>query len=61
MQEDKFYDKIIEDINSFDKVIYDLEQMEKNAPNARIRTLAIMAKTNLQNVLEVSYRLKKDE
>lgn len=59
MEEQTFYNRIIENKGTYDKVIYDLELMIKNAPNPRVRTQAEFAKTYLLQVQAICDALKK--
>lgn len=59
MEQKNFYDRIIEDKATYDKVVYDLEKMIQDAPNPRIRTQAELAKTYLIQVQQICEALKK--
>lgn len=59
MEDNTFYNRIIGDKGLFDKVIYDLELMIKDAPNPRVRTQAEFAKTYLVQVQVICEALKK--
>lgn len=59
MEEQTFYNRIIENKGTYDKVIYDLELMIKNAPNPRVRTQAEFAKTYLLQVQAICDALQK--
>lgn len=59
MEEQTFYNRIIDNKGTYDKVIYDLELMIKNAPNPRVRTQAEFAKTYLLQVQAICEALQK--
>lgn len=59
MESKKFYDVVLEDVMAFDKVLFDLEQMSANAPNARIRTVADTAILHIKLAQEISLALQK--
>lgn len=61
MDSKSFYDRIIEDVATFDKIMFDLEKMSKEAPNARIRTVADTAIANLKFAQEICKALKDAE
>lgn len=58
MEEQTFYNRIIENKGIYDKVIYDLELMINNAPNPRVRTQAEFAKTYLVQVQAICEAIK---
>lgn len=58
MDDKSFYNRILEDSSTYDKVLYDLDLMIVNAPNARIRTQAELAKTYLVQVQQICVALK---
>lgn len=59
MDDKSFYNRILNDKGTYDKVIYDLDLMITNAPNPRIRTQAELAKTYLVQVQQICEALKK--
>lgn len=59
MEGQTFYNRIIEDKSTFDKVIYDLELMMNSAPNPRTRTQAELAKNYIVQVQLICEALKK--
>ncbi len=59
MEHKAFYNRILEDKDAFDRVIYDLEMMIHEAPNARTRTQAELAKNQLIQVQLISDAIKK--
>lgn len=59
MDNENFYNRIINDKSTYDKVVYDLEKMIEHAPNPRIRTQAELAKTYLIQVQQICEALKK--
>lgn len=59
MAQQNFYDRIIDDKATYDKVVYDLEKMIQDAPNPRIRTQAELARTYLIQVQQICDALKK--
>ena len=61
MDSKSFYDRIIEDVATFDKIMFDLEKMSNEAPNARIRTVADTAIANLKFAQEICKALKDAE
>lgn len=50
MDQKAFYNRMHENREAFEKVIYELEQMIDQAPNARTRTQAELAKNQLIQV-----------
>ncbi len=58
MDSKTFYDRILEDVATFDKIIFDLEKMSQEAPNARIRTVSDTAIANLKFAQEICKALK---
>lgn len=58
MDDKTFYNRIIDDKATFDRVIYDLELMVSGAPNPRIRTQAEFAKNYLVQVQLICDALK---
>ncbi|AZU98287.1 hypothetical protein SEPL_084 [Salmonella phage SE_PL] len=50
MEQKAFYNRMYENREAFEKVIYELEQMIDQAPNARTRTQAELAKNQLIQV-----------
>jgi hypothetical protein len=58
MDDKTFYDRILEDVSAFDKIIYDLEKMSKEAPYPRTRSVADTAIANLKFVQEICKALK---
>lgn len=60
MDSKKFYDSILDDTASFDKVIYELERMSAESPNARIRTVADRGIYDLKLALEICQALRAD-
>lgn len=61
MDSKTFYDRILEDTGTFDKMMYDLEKMSKEAPNPRIRTVADRAIADLSLALEICKAMKAQE
>lgn len=59
MQEKTFYDRIIEDEQLFDKVIYDVEYFINNAPTAKARQLGQMVKQGLTEIKAISNHCSK--
>lgn len=59
MSSPTFYNRIIDDKATFEKTIYDLELMIKEAPNARTRTQAELAKNYLVQVQQICDAMKK--
>lgn len=59
MESKTFYDRILEDVTTFDKIMYDLEKMSQEAPNARIRTVADTAIANLKLAQQICAALKE--
>lgn len=58
MEDKTFYNRIIEDKATFDRVIFDLELMIQGAPNPRTRTQAELAKNYLVQVQLICDALK---
>lgn len=58
MESKTFYDVVLSDIDVFDKIIYDLQRMSNEAPNARIRTVADTAIANIRLSQEICKALK---
>lgn len=58
MDSQKFYERILADVSTFDKIIFDLEKMSQEAPNARIRTVSDTAIANLKFAQEICKALK---
>lgn len=58
MDSQKFYERILEDVATFDRIIFDLEKMSQEAPNARIRTVSDTAIANLKFAQEICKALK---
>jgi len=61
MSDKKYYDALIDDTKTYDKVVVDLEALIKNAPNARIRTVAELALYNINLSIEICKELKKHD
>lgn len=61
MESKTFYNMILDDVMAFDKVLYDLELMSKNAPNPRIRTVADVAIANVKLAREISQALNDSQ
>lgn len=61
MDSKKFYDSILDDTASFDKVIYEMERMSAEAPNPRIRTVADRAIYDLKLAMEICQALRAEE
>ena len=59
MDSKSFYDRILEDVSTFDKIMFDLEKMSQEAPNARIRTVADTAMVHLKLAQEICQALKQ--
>lgn len=59
MEDKKYYDAILDDTGTFDKLIVHMENMIKNAPNARTRTQAERALYDVNLVLAICEELKK--
>ncbi len=59
MDNKTFYDTILEDVSTFDKIIFDLEKMSKEAPNARVRTVADVALANIRLSQEICKAFKE--
>lgn len=59
MEQKPFYDRIQESEDAFNKVIYELEQMIAQAPNARTRSQAELAKNQLIQVQEIAKAFRK--
>ncbi|EBS4516413.1 hypothetical protein DQT32_03150 [Salmonella enterica subsp. enterica serovar Braenderup] len=59
MDSKTFYDRILEDVSTFDKIMYDLEKMSQEAPNARIRTVADTAIANLKLAQQICAALQE--
>lgn len=59
MDDKSFYNRILEDKGTYDKVMYDLDLMIANAPNPRVRTQGELAKTYLIQVQQICEALKK--
>lgn len=61
MDSKSFYDRILEDVATFDKIIYDLEKMAQEAPYPRTRSVADATLTNLKFIQEICQALKDGE
>jgi hypothetical protein len=61
MEGKTFYNRILEDVGAFDKIIYDLEKMSQEAPYPRTRSVADTAIANLKFVQEICKALKAEE
>ena len=59
MEQKPFYDRFTESQDAFTKVIYELEQMIAQAPNARTRSQAELAKNQLIQVQQIAEVYKK--
>lgn len=53
MQHKPYYNSITDSKMDFDKVLLELEKMSKEAPNARIRTVADSATAQLKLVMDI--------
>lgn len=59
MEHKPFYDRMHESEDAFNKVIFELEQMIAQAPNARTRSQAELAKNQLIQVQEIAKAFRK--
>lgn len=59
MDNKTFYDRILDDKETFDRAVYNLEIMIQEAPNARTRTQAELAKNYLVQVQLICDAIKK--
>ena len=59
MEKKPFYDRFKESEDAFNKVIYELEQMIDQAPNARTRSQAELAKNQLIQVQLIAQAFSK--
>lgn len=59
MEQKPFYDRFIESQDAFTKVIYELEHMIAQAPNARTRSQAELAKNQLIQVQQIAEVYRK--
>ena len=61
MDDKTFYSTINSDKAAFDKVLYDLEKMAKDAPYPRTRTAALTAIQNLNLIREICLAFEENE
>lgn len=59
MEQKPFYDRMHESQDAFNKVIYELELMINQAPNARTRSQAELAKNQLIQVQCIAEAFRK--
>lgn len=59
MESRKYYNEILEDITTIDKMVVHLENMIKEAPNARTRSLAEATLGNINLIIAICEELKK--
>lgn len=60
MSKESYYDRIVNDKTTYDKVIADLQLMEKDGANARLRTEAMKTRMAVQRVIEICEYIKKN-
>ncbi len=59
MESRKYYNEILDDTSTIDKMIVHLESMIKEAPNARTRSLAESTLSNVNLIIAICEELKK--
>ena len=59
MDGQKYYNEILNDTSTFDKLVVHMENMIKNAPNARIRTQAERTLQDVNLILAICEELNK--
>lgn len=61
MDSKPYYNSITENKAAFDKVRFELEKMSKEAPNARIRTVADTSLAQLKLVMDICQHVSDAE
>lgn len=59
MESRKYYNEILDDTSTIDKMVVHLENMIKEAPNARTRSLAEATLGNINLIIAICEELKK--
>lgn len=59
MESRKYYNEILDDTSTIDKMVVHLENMIKQAPNARTRSLAEATLGNINLIIAICEELKK--
>ena len=59
MERKPYYDVILDDVTTFDKMVAHLESLKQNAPNGRTKALAETVNQHLDLVLKVLAEIKR--
>lgn len=60
MSKESYYERIANDKTTYDKVISDLQMMEKDGATARLRTEAMKAQAAIRRVIEICEYIQKN-
>lgn len=59
MEDRKYYNEILDDTTTFDRMVVHLENLIKNAPNVKTHNLAKQTLSNVNLIIAICEELKK--